>query len=274
MLAAVTDAASNARAAAMQGPIAESPDTAPAAATPGEAEVWDGVRDLIGDETIALGHHWSFNLRNDPKRFPFVLSRYKFAAKLAAPGTTASGDRNATRPSVLELGCSEGLGTMILAEHADRYLGVDLDADAVATAQQNWATDSRTFQAGDFLQSDQDRPRVFGTFDGVVSLDVIEHIAPDAEPRYWQAVTANLADDGIAVIGTPNQTSEAYASPLSRAGHINLFTFERMHATLHDHFRHVLLFGLNDEVVHTGFFPMCHYVMGVGIGPKRREVPR
>ncbi len=227
-----------------------------------EAEVWDGVRDLIGDERIALGHHWSFNLRNDPKRFPFVLSRYKFAAKMAAPNS-------GLKRSVLELGCSEGLGTMILAEFASRYHGVDLDEDAIATAQQNWQTDTRTFEACDFLNDAEGNAKTFDTFDGVVSLDVIEHIAPDAEPKYWEAVTTNLAEDGVAVIGTPNQTSEAYASPMSRAGHINLFTFERMHDTLHRHFRQVMLFGLNDEVVHTGFAPMCHYVMGVGIHPRK-----
>ncbi|MEM7576702.1 MAG: class I SAM-dependent methyltransferase [Planctomycetota bacterium] len=230
--------------------------------TGSEAEVWDGVRELIGNERIGLGHHWSFNLRNDPKRFPFVLARYKFAAKMAAPNTGPN-------RAVLELGCSEGLGTMILAEFASRYHGVDLDQDAIDTAAANWTTDTRTFEACDFLNDEHRQAKRLGTFDGVVSLDVIEHIAPDAEPRYWEAVTANLADDGVAVIGTPNQTSEQYASPLSKAGHINLFTFERMQAALHEHFHSVMLFGLNDEVVHTGYAPMCHYVMGVGIGPKQ-----
>ncbi len=231
------------------------------AAVPGEAEVWDGVRELIGDERIPLGHHWSFNLRNDPKRFPFVLSRYKFAAKMSAPST-------GPKRSVLELGCSEGLGTMILAEFALRYHGVDLDADAVATAKANWQTDTRTFETADFLNTELSQP---GPFDGVVSLDVIEHIDPNAEPRYWDAITKHLKPDGVAVVGTPNQTSEAYASPMSKAGHINLFTGQRMVETMRKHFHNVLLFGLNDEVVHTGYSPMCHYVMGVGIHPRPRK---
>ena len=234
------------------------PDPTPS--TPHESEVWDGVKDMLGDETITLGHHWSFNLRNDPKRFPFVLARYKFAAKMAAP--------NVGPPrSVLELGCSEGLGAMILAESASRYHGVDLDEGAVDTAKQNWTTDTRTFETADFLGQQ------LGIFDAVVSLDVIEHISPDAEPRYWQAVTQNLADDGVAVIGTPNQTSEQYASPMSKAGHINLFTGPRMVETMHRHFHNVMLFGLNDEMVHTGYAPMTHYVMAVGIHPKRAGSP-
>lgn len=28
------------------------------------------------------------------------------------------------------------------------------------------------------------------------------------------------------------------------------------------------LFSMNDEVVHTGYYPMAHYLIAVGIGPK------
>ncbi len=220
-----------------------------------ESQVWEGVKDLLGRERITLGHHWSFNLRQDPKRFPFVLSRYKFAARMVAPALGPA-------RSVLELGCSEGIGTPILAEFASRYHGVDLDTSAVETAQANWASPSRTFEADDFLG------KSYGRFEGVVSLDVVEHIMPEVEPRYWQSIVDHLTDDGVAVVGTPNQTSEAYASPMSKAGHVNLFTGERMVETMRQWFHTVLLFGLNDEVVHTGFAPMCHYVMGVGIGPR------
>ncbi len=73
----------------------------------------------------SLGRHWSYNLRNDPKRLPFVLARYKFAASLATR------DRR-----VLELGCSEGIGCPLLAHEAAGYVGVDFDAPAIATARE------------------------------------------------------------------------------------------------------------------------------------------
>jgi methylase of polypeptide subunit release factors len=60
-----------------------------------------------------------------------VLSRYKFAAKMACRGR-----------SVLELGCGEGIGAPILAELATCYVGVDMDAPAIETARANW-TDAR-----------------------------------------------------------------------------------------------------------------------------------
>ena len=232
-----------------------------AAAKPGEAEVWDGVKAIIGDETITLGNHWSFNLRNDPKRFPFVLSRYKFAAKMVAPPGIEP------RRSVIELGCSEGIGTPILAEGASRYHGVDMDGPAIADANRNWATDTHTFEQDDFLG------KTYGRFGGAVSLDVCEHIQPTSEHRYFDTVAANLNEEGIAVVGTPNATSDVYASPMSKAGHVNLFTGDRLADAMRRVFRNVFLFGLNDEVVHTGFTPMCHYLMAVGLNPRVRRRP-
>ena len=85
-----------------------------------EGEAWERVAGMLGEGRKVLGSHWTFNLWNDPKRLAFVLSRYKFAAKMACRGR-----------SVLELGCSEGIGAPILAELATRYVGVDIDAPAI-----------------------------------------------------------------------------------------------------------------------------------------------
>jgi hypothetical protein len=54
---------------------------------------------------------------------------------------------------------------------------------------------------------------------------------------------------------------------MSKAGHVNLFEGPRLAAAMKRVFNSVLMFGLNDEVVHTGFFPMCHYLMAIGIEP-------
>src|SRR5438270_444365 len=92
-----------------------------------EKNLWDKVTTLLGDNRKVLGRHWSFNLLSDPKRLAFVLSRYKFAAKMIG-----------RERRVLELGCSEGIGTPILAEFAAQYTGVDMDGPAIATAKANW----------------------------------------------------------------------------------------------------------------------------------------
>lgn len=103
----------------------------------------------------------------------------------------------------------------------------------------------------------------------MVSLDAIEHIPLEREDAFFATVTANLADDGLCIIGTPNASAAAYASPQSQAGHINLYTAERLVATVGRHFQNTLVFGMNDQVVHTSFYPMCHYLFVLGTDKRR-----
>ncbi len=195
-----------------------------------------------------LGSHWSFNFRNDPKRLAFVLARYQFAAQMAR--------KNA---DVLELGCSEGIGASMLAKRArSNYTGVDLDEQSIKDAQQNFRDDKYTFIYDDFLG------KRFGSFGSVVSLDVIEHIYPEHESAYFETVLMNMADRGVCVIGTPNITAAPYASEASNLGHVNLYSQQRLAKAMQRYFTHVFPFGMNDEVVHTGFAPMAHYIFCVG----------
>ena len=216
-----------------------------------EKRVWDSVRSLMGDGEIRLGRHWSYNLHNDPKRLAFVLSRYKFAARM--------GGRN---KRILELGCSEGIGAPILAEFAESYTGIDSDGDAICTAKQNWTAGKFRFVEDDFLA------KTYGSFDVIVSLDVVEHILPAGERLFFEAIHKNTAKEGMAVIGTPNLASADYASSASRAGHVNMFDAERLEKAMKRYFRNVFIFGMNDEIVHTGFYPMAHYLICVGSGKK------
>lgn len=217
-----------------------------------EVEAWRRVTEKFEDRQVHLGQHWSYNILNDPKRLAFVLSRYKFAARLATAGKR-----------VLELGCSEGLGGRILAEVALSYTGIDLDAEAVAVARQNLTDPKYTFIEGNFLGC-----RI-GTFDSVISIDVIEHIEPSREHEFFETCYANLDEDGICIIGTPNITAAAFASPASQLGHVNLFDGNRLKATMQRYFHNVFLFGLNDEIVHTGFTPMAHFLMAVSVYKKK-----
>ena len=256
---------------------------------PTERDAWNNVKEIIGTRSLTLGGHWSFNIRNDPKRLPFVLSRYKFAAKMvrggedegtegrrdegtegsnpsairhlqSAIGSNPTPDPRHPTPgfALLELGCSEGIGTPILAEFARSYTGVDLDADAIAAAQRNFAAANRTFIADDFLG------KTYGRFGAVVSLDVCEHIVPELENRYFDTIAANITDAGVAVVGTPNKTADQYASAMSKAGHVNLFDAAHLMRAMRRVFHNVFPFGINDEVVHTGYAPMCHYLVCVG----------
>jgi len=71
------------------------------------------------------------------------------------------------------------------------------------------------------------------------------------------------------ILGTPNLTSQVYASQPSKEGHVNCKSHDELRALMKKHFHVSLLFSMNDEVVHTGYGPMAHYLFGIGICPKK-----
>jgi hypothetical protein len=100
------------------------------------------------------------------------------------------------------------------------------------------------------------------------SLDVIEHIARENEHAYVAHLCESLTENGLLMIGTPSLESQAYASPPSKAGHINCKTGNELKALLGNYFEHVFMFSMNDEVVHTGFSQMAHYLFALCTGPR------
>ena len=197
--------------------------------------------------SFEFGRHWSYSLHQDPKRLAFVLARYQFAQNFIRPGS-----------SILELGCSEGIGVPILTRDGNRYTGVDFDESAIKTAQKNFPHEG-TFFTKNFMNHH------FGPFQSIVSLDVIEHIDTKYENMYFETIQKNLASGGTCVIGTPNDTATPYASEASKMGHINLYTQERLISVCKKYFKRVLPFGMNDELAHTGFSAMAHYIFAVGL---------
>lgn len=218
-----------------------------------EARKWSHTKGLLGTDHVTLGPYFSFIARNTPRRLLHLLSYYKFAAKMIG-----------AQQRVMDVGCSEGLGTLILAEQARECIGVDLDREAIEHATATLATDKLTFHCVDALE------RPFGRFDGITSFDVIEHIFPENADRFLSVLSQSLGDDGILIVGTPNITSDQYASPHTRDGHVNLYSMERLRDALGEHFVRVFMFSANDEMVHTGFAPLAHYLIGLGVVPKRR----
>ena len=218
---------------------------------------WDSVKECIGEETLFLGPQFAYQARYTPRHLSFVFSRYKFASKLL----------HAKSPCrVLELGCGEGIGGMLLAEMADAYVGVDFDKDAISYAQKNLGDNEKfnvQFIHGDIVELS------LGKFQAAVSLDVIEHIIQEKEDAYVKSLYDHLDEDGFCCVGTPNTTADKYASEMSRRGHVNMFEADRLQSLLQKYFQNVFIFGMNDEVVHTGFHPMCHYLMALACGKRK-----
>ena len=216
-----------------------------------EKKMWDSVATHFKSKRVSLSQHWSFNILNAPKRFGFVLSRYKFVGRMCHK-----------KKSVLELGCSEGIGYPILHEFCQSYYGIDLDENAITFAKKNWLGENVRFLCADFLG------KKIGLFDVVLSLDVIEHIDTSLENDFLTTIVKNLSSSGLCFIGTPNKYSEQYASKASKIGHINLFDHDRLKMLLERYFHNVFLFSMNDELIHTGFEQMSHYIMALACNKK------
>lgn len=218
-----------------------------------ELEKWESAKNMMAEDykPLTFGPYFSHIIRRSPRRLLHVLSYYKFAAKMIGNGK-----------KIMDVGCSEGFGSVILAEFAHEFVGVDIDAAAIKHAASSLSSDKVSFKHADFLRAD------LGVFDAVTCFDVIEHIYPENEDQFLSRMSAHLTDEGTVVVGTPSITSDQFASPWTREGHVNLYSGERLKSSLERHFKKVIIFSANDEVVHTGFWPMAHYLLGVGIGKK------
>ena len=205
-------------------------------------------------DSIELGPWTSYSLLNDPKHLGFVLARYKFVAKMFDGFASA-----------LEVGCGDAFGTPVVAQHVRRVVAVEPDARHVQSNKKRLARIKNI----EFRQGTIQKLKLpVASFDGAYSIDVIEHLDKNLNVPFVKAQARILKKDGVCIIGTPNATANKYASERSRVQHINLHSQKSLKTLMEKFFRRVFLFGMNDEVLHTGFAPMCHYVFAVGVGKK------
>jgi len=188
----------------------------------------------------------------DPKRTLFTLSRYKFVGKMLNG-----------RGKVLEVGCADAFGTRIVQQHVSSVTAIDIDPlfveDAAKRLNPHWPMDLAVHNmlSGPYSEN----------FDAAFSLDVLEHIQPEYERAFISNIVKSLASNSLLIIGIPSLESQTYASPQSKEGHVNCKTGSEFKKLMENYFDYVLMFSMNDEVVHTGFDKMAHYLFAVCCNP-------
>lgn len=198
---------------------------------------------------IMTSHCW----REDPKRILFVLARYKFIAKML------SGFND-----VLEVGCGDGFGTGIILQEVGKVHGVDIEQTFIENCKKERSDERLSFEVADLTEK-----AVFPKRDAVYSLDVLEHISKEKENTFMRNIANSIKDDGVCLIGIPSLESQLYASQWSKMEHDNCKSGIEFKRFMQRYFHNVFLFSMNDEVVHTGFYPMAHYLIALGVGIKK-----
>ena len=191
---------------------------------------------------------------DDPKRLVFTLARYKFVAKMFSG-----------KSEVAEIGCGDGFGARIVRQEVENLLITDYDSffieKFIQQPSEKWPIEAKVH---DILAGPLQKK-----VDAIYSLDVMEHIHQESEAHFITNICLSLQNNGCSIIGMPSLESQSYASLASREGHVNCKSGKDFQDVLRLFFEHVFLFSMNDEVVHTGFSKMAHYLLALCVVPKR-----
>lgn len=187
----------------------------------------------------------------DPKRTLFTLARYKFVAKMLSGYN-----------KVLEVGCADAFGTRIVQQAVGEVTATDIDPEFIKDVDSRY---DPNWPLRYFVHNLLDCP-LGDKYDAAFCLDVLEHIQPENEQLFMNNLVASIRNEGVLIVGIPSLESQAWASPQSKEGHVNCKSGEELKRTLKHYFSNVFVFSMNDEVVHTGFYPMAHYLLAVCCG--------
>ena len=138
------------------------------------------------------------------------LAAYRYARELAR-------DRQ-----VLDAGCGEGFGTVLLAETARRVTGIDYSAATVAAAARAYQRPNLEFRQLDVYEL----PGLGLRFDLITNFQVIEHL-PDPT-KFLTAVRAALKPEGVLMLTTPNRLTTVSENPY----HLREYTADELNALL------------------------------------------
>lgn len=119
-----------------------------------------------------------------------------------------------TGKKVLDAACGEGYGSHLLANYADKVVGVDIDQNSIDHAMQRYQRDNLKFIRSNVLNI----PIPDNSFDVVVSFETLEHLAEHQEllTEYKRL----LVDDGLLIISTPDKSEYSDKTGFNNEYHV------------------------------------------------------
>lgn len=209
---------------------------------------------LYETDDIKMGKIASYIYKTDPMHLLFGLARYKFVAKML------NGYKK-----VLEIGFGDGFFSPVIKKNVKELDGIDIDSNFV-----NFFNKDNIYSDQiKFTQMDATKGQILKKkYDGIFSLDTFEHINPSKNDKFLKFILKCSHENTAVLIGLPSLESQKYASKLSKKGHVNCMSGDILKKKLKKYFGNVFVFSMNDEVVHTGFNKMAHYLIALCTNPK------
>lgn len=160
---------------------------------------------------------------------------------------------------LLDLGCGPGTFLGRLNRSAAYALGLDLAPAQIDYAVHRYGAPGREFRVADVRSL-----ALEGSFDAVVSIEVIEHLPPGETRPFLDAIRRLLHPGGVVILTTPNYRSlwpllewaVSVKGPVDyRRQHLNPFTPRRLRAAL-------LAAGFEDVEIAT-FYVLAPFLAGL-----------
>jgi len=205
----------------------------------------------------SLGLNSNYMWNNDPKKLFISMARYKFVSRML------EGKKN-----VLEIG-GEPFRSRIVKQSVKKLSVVTKEN---FTFKESFKNNNKKFNINFFLHNiaEKKMSKVNKKYDAIYSLDFINKLSKKNEIFFLSNCLNQLDNNGIFIIGTPTKESSKFASKITKVVNKNSYSGDEFKNLLKKYFNNVFLFSMNDEVVHTGFVKMAHYIIAICANKKKR----
>ena len=140
--------------------------------------------------------------------------------------------------SVLDIASGEGYGSALLATLADSVVGVDISAQSIEYAHQQYLNHQNlSFMVG----SCDAIPLDTAVVDIVVSFETIEH--HDRHEEMMLEIKRVLKPNGLLIISSPNRLTYSDEPNYSNPYHVKELYYDELVVLLNQHFKHVQIYG-------------------------------
>ena len=140
--------------------------------------------------------------------------------------------------TVLDVACGEGYGAAMVAEAAYKVVGVDISADAIKNAKNNYGHHTNL----QFVTASCEcLPFPDASFDFAVSFETIEHI--EKQKEFISELTRVLRPDGVLILSSPNKRLYSDAHDYHNEFHVRELYRNELEDLLHVTFPHISWLG-------------------------------